>query len=157
MTPNLKPNPTWKQILAVFLCALVGYLVVFYFIEHQRRKSGPWRMTFTTLDGWPAVRVSQPSLHLTNVTIAFVNAVAPTNLPQTVTFEHGRPAPFDLPFGQCVFIDALYLPGTAVCELFGHQIQLLPRVLTLDGIERPWRSGEKILLTNRPSATLPAH
>ncbi|HEX5219395.1 MAG TPA: hypothetical protein VFZ59_07480 [Verrucomicrobiae bacterium] len=154
----MKPDPIWKQVIAVFVAALIGYLVVFYFIEHQRRKDGPWQATFTTVDGLPTMLVSHPKLQLTNVSISFVDATTTaTNLPQTVAFEHGRPAPFDLPFGQCVFIDALYMPGTAVFEMFGHQIQLMPRVLTIDKVERPWRSGEKILLTNQPSATLPAN
>jgi len=153
----MKRTASWKQIAMVFLAALAGYLAVFYFIEHQRRKAGPWQVTFTTLDGGPAVLVTQPTLQLTNITIAFVDAAVPANLPQTMTFAHGQSAPLDLPFGRCIFADTLFLPGTVVCEMFGHQIQLMPRVLTLDGVERPWRSGEKILLTNQPPATLPAH
>ena len=152
----MKSDHVWKQIIVVFICALVGYLAVFYFIEHQRRKDGPWQATFIGIDGLPTLVVNHPKLQLTNITIAFVDAPMATNLPQTVAFEHGRPAPFDLPFGKCVFIDALYMPGTAACEIFGHEIQLMPRVLTIDKIERPWRSGEKIFLTNQPSATLPA-
>ena len=152
----MKSDHVWKQIIAVFIAALVGYLAVFYFIEHQRRKDGPWQATFTSFEGMPAIVVNHPKLQLTNITITFADAPVPTNLPQTVAFEHGRPAPFDLPFGKCVFIDALYVPGTAAWEVFGHEIQLLPRVLTIDKVERPWRSGEKILLTNQPSATLPA-
>jgi hypothetical protein len=152
----MKSDRIWKQIIAVFLCALVGYLMVFYWVEHQRRKDGPWQATFTSVEGLPAIVVNQPKLQLTNITIAFMGADAPSNFPQTVAFEHGRPAPFDLPFGKCVFIDALYMPGTAAWEVFGHEIQLMPRVLTIDKVERPWRSGEKILLTNHPSATLPA-
>ncbi|HEX5219124.1 MAG TPA: hypothetical protein VFZ59_06120, partial [Verrucomicrobiae bacterium] len=139
-----------------FIAALIGYLAVFYFVEHQRRKDGPWQATFTSTDGMPAIVVNHPKSGLTNITIAFVGAELTTNLPQTVAFEHGRPAPFDLPFGKCVFVDALYMPGTAACEIFGHEIQLMPRVLTIDKVERPWRSGEKILLTNQLSATLPA-
>jgi hypothetical protein len=152
----MKPDRVWKQIIAVFVAALAGYLAVFYFVEHQRRKDGPWQATFMTVDGLPTMMINHPKSQLTNITIAFVGAPAPTNPPQTVAFEHGRPAPFDLPFGKCVFIDALYMPGTAACEIFGHEIQLMPRVLTIDKVERPWRSGEKILLTNQPSATLPA-
>ena len=64
-------------------------------------------------------------------------------------------APFDLPFGKCVFLDTLYLPGSMAMELFGHQIQLMPRTMLIDRLEHAWLSGEKILLTNRPSATLP--
>jgi len=151
----VKPNHIWKQIIVIFACSAVGYAVVFGWIEHLRRKNGPWQATFTADGGFSAIVVNHPKLQLTNITILFVDAPMPTNLPQTVAFEHGRPAPFDLPFGKCVFIDALYLPGTAACEMFGHEIQLMPRVLTIDKVERPWRSGEKILLTNQPSATLP--
>jgi hypothetical protein len=151
----MKSDPIWKQIIVVFLCAVLGYALVFDWIENQRRKDGPWLVTFATTNGMPALIVNHPKRELTNITIMFVNAPAPTNLPQAVAFEHGRPAPFDLPFGKCVFIDALYLPGTAACEMFGHEIQLMPRVLTIDGVERAWHSGENILLTNRPSATLP--
>ena len=152
----MKPDHIWKQLLAVFICAVVGYMLVFGWIENNRRKNGPWQATFASMDGLPTLTINHSKLQLTNVTIMFVGAPAWTNLPQTVAFEHGRPAPFDLPFGKCVFIDALYLPGTAACEIFGHEIQLMPRVLTIDRVERPWRSGEKILLTNQPSATLPA-
>jgi hypothetical protein len=152
----MKPDQIWKQLIAVFICAVVGYVFVFGWIENNRRKNGPWQATFTNVEGVPAFVVNHPKLQLTNIIIQFVDAPSPTNLPQTVAFEHGRPAPFDLPFGKCVFIDALYMPGTAACEVFGHEIQLMPRVLTIDRVERPWRSGEKILLTNQPSATLPA-
>jgi hypothetical protein len=152
----MKPDRIWKQLLAVFVCSLLGYVLVFGWIEHHRRKAGPWRATFTRTDGFPAMIVNQLALQLTNISFVFINAAAPTNQPQTVEFAHGRPAPFDLPFGQCVFVDTLFLPGTAVCEIFGHQIQFMPRSLTVDQVERSWQSGEKLLLTNQPSATLPA-
>jgi hypothetical protein len=50
-----------------------------------------------------------------------------------------------------VFQDTTFLPGTVVIQTFGHEIQLLPRVLTLDRAEHPWRPGEVIFLTNQPS------
>jgi len=152
----MKPTHIWKQVIAVFVCSLVGYMLVFAWIEHARRKNGPWQATFGISNGFPTLIINHSKRQLTNISIVFVDAPVPTNLPQSIAFEHGRPAPFDLPFGRCVFIDALYLPGTAACEIFGHEIQLMPRVLTIDKVERPWRSGEKILLTNQPSATLPA-
>ncbi len=50
------------------------------------------------------------------------------------------------------FMDTTSLPGTVVLKLFGHEIQLMPRVLTVDKKERPWRSEETLALpgTNRP-------
>jgi hypothetical protein len=150
----MKPDAIWKQLLAVFVCAVVGYVLVFGWIENNRRKNGPWQVTFTNIDRLPAIIVNHAKLQLTNISIVFVDATLPANLPQTVAFEHGHPAPFDLPFGKCVFIDAIYLPGTAACEMFGHEIQLMPRMLTIDKAERPWHSGETISLTNATAAHL---
>jgi len=151
----MKSHSLWKQILIVFLVTLFGYAAVFHWIENRRRKNGPWQVTFTGVAGAPAIVVNQPALRLTNITIVFNGTPAPTNRPQTVAFAHGRPAPFALPFGKCVFADAIFLPGTATCEIFSHEIQLLPRTLTIDRVEHPWRSGETIVLTNAVSATSP--
>ncbi len=152
----MKSHSLAKQILLVFLVALVGYACVFNWIEHRRRKNGPWQVTFAALADGTAIVVNQPALQLTNITIVFGGGSAPTNLPQTVRFEHGRAASFALPFGECVFVDAIFLPGTATCDIFGHEIQLLPRTLTIDGVEHPWRSGEKIFLPTPPPAIVPA-
>ncbi len=155
MTKTSSPA-LWKSILVLFLITLVGYLVVFNWIENRRRQNGPWEVTFTEAGGFAAVVVNQPGLRLTNITIVFNGAPAPSIGPETVRFEHGRPAPFNLPFGKCIFLDAIFLPGTATCEIFNHEIQLLPRTLTIDRVEHPWRSGEKIFLPHRPPPTLPA-
>ena len=145
------------MFLSVGLITLIVYVVVFSWVENKRRNNGPWEITFTQSDSSPALLINHTKLGLTNVTIILPGAIAPANLPQTVRFEHGRVAPFDLPFGKCIFLDTLYLPGTVTCEVFGHEIQILPRTMTIDHVERPWQSGEKILLTNRPSVTLPAN
>jgi hypothetical protein len=39
-----------------------------------------------------------------------------------------------------IFQDPTFLPGTVTMRLFGHQIELLPRVLTIDREEYPWHS-----------------
>lgn len=145
------------MFLSVGLVTLVVYVAVFSWVENHRRSKGPWEITFTQIDNSPALLVNQVKLGLTNITIVLPGAIAPTNLPQTIRFQHGQVAPFDLPFGKCVFLDTLYLPGTVAWQAFGHEIQILPRTMTIDGVEHPWLSGEKILLTNRPPATLPAN
>jgi hypothetical protein len=151
-----KSSP-WKMILLVGLVTLVGYVMVFSWVENRRRKNGPWEFIFTQSDNSPALLVNHAKLGLTNIMIVFRDAIAPTNEPQTIQFKHGQVAPFDLPFGKCVFLDTLFLPGSVTCEMFGHEIQFLPRTMTIDRVERPWQTGEKILLTNQPSATLPAN
>lgn len=145
------------MFLSVGLVTLIVYVVIFTLIEKKRRKDGPWELTFTQAEYSPALHINHAKLGLTNITIVFPDVVVPTNLPQTIRFQHGQIAPFDLPFGKCIFLDTLYLPGTVTFEAFGHEIQILPRTMTIDRVERPWLPGEKILLTNRPSATLPAH
>ena len=145
------------MFLSVGLVTLIVYVTIFSWVENKRRKSGPWEITFTQLNNSPALLINHARLGLTNITIVFPDDVLPTNELKTISFLHGQTAPFDLPFGKCVFLDTLYLPGTVTCEVFGHEIQILPRTMTIDRVERPWSPGEKILLTNRPSATLPAN
>jgi hypothetical protein len=41
-------------------------------------------------------------------------------------------------------MDTTFLPGTIVIDLFGHEIQLIPRVLTIDKTDFPWESGKTI-------------
>jgi hypothetical protein len=150
MPPQSSP---WKTFLLIAIVILIGYIAIFSWVENSRRKSGPWELTFTQVNNSPALLVTHAKLGLTNVIIVFPDVVA-TNATQTIRFEHGRVAPFDLPFGKCVFLDTLYLPGSMAMELFGHQIQLMPRTMLIDRVEHAWLSGEKILLTNRPPATL---
>jgi hypothetical protein len=46
-------------------------------------------------------------------------------------------------------MDTTFLPGTIVFEMFGHEVQLIPRVLTIDKQEQPWRVDEEIALPVR--------
>jgi hypothetical protein len=136
-------------VLLVFAVVAVGYFLVFSWIEQRRHRNGPWLVTFASDSGQPTLRIQQPTLHLTNLTIRFAGVTSPALTPQTVRFEPGRRVPFDLPFGRCVFQDALFLPGTIVFQAFGHEIQLMPRKLTIDGVERAWHSGDVIELPAR--------
>jgi hypothetical protein len=145
------------MFVTVGLVTLVGYVIVFSWVENNRRKDGPWEITFAKTNNSPVLLINHAKSGLTNIAIVFSDAVVPTNLPQTVSFPHGRVAPFDLPFGKCIFLDSLYLPGSVTVQAFGHEIQLLPRTLIIDRVERAWSPGEKILLTNRTSVTLPAN
>ncbi len=149
-----RPTSLVKIMIGVGLASVLLYFVGFSWIEHNRYKKGPWEFTFLETNQTPALQITQPALGLSNVTLVFFDAPAPANLPQTVRFQLGEKPPFELPFGRCVFLDTLFLPGTVVVNVFGHEIQALPRTLTIDRIERPWKSGEKILLTNGASATL---
>ena len=140
------PNPL-KHFAFAFVIALIVYVIFYNAIEHRRTRNGPWEVTFTNQAGVPALIINEPQLHIANVTITFPGQAAPlTN--QTVRFDSPQPVPFALPFGQCIFIDTTFQPGTLVFAEFGHEIQLLPRMLTLDKQDYSWQSGAVITLTN---------
>jgi hypothetical protein len=144
----MKSKPLWKPVLLVFVASVVGYALVYGWIEHRRVRQGPWQITFTTTTNGAALLViNQPAVGITNVQIIFPgNSPALTNAAAVLTFADARVVPFDLPFGQCIFQDTTFLPGTVALNSYGHEIQLLPRVLTVDRVERPWRTGETITL-----------
>lgn len=133
-----------KHFIFAFVIALVLYFITFHFIENRRTRKGPWQITFTTQSGTPALIVNEPQMNITNLTISFPGETAPaTNV--TLVFALPKPVPFDVPFGKCVFEDTTFQPGTIVFEkMFGHQIQLLPRALTIDRQDHPWQSNQTI-------------
>jgi hypothetical protein len=145
----MKPDGFIKQAVAVFAVALAVYIFGYSVIEHRRTRNGPWRVVFTNdSSGAPAISINQPKLAITNVVIAFPGELIPppSNVVAPPAFTQPRPVPFDVPFGQCMFMDTTSLPGTIVFKLFGHEIQMLPRVLTIDKVEQPWQSGTHLAL-----------
>jgi hypothetical protein len=148
---QMKSNGLLRHVAVAFGVALVLYVVAYTGIEHRRTRHGPWRVTFTNdAAGAPELLINQPALAITNVQLVFRGAPSGgSNAP--VNFDQPRPVPYALPFGQCLFMDTTFLPGTLVLECFGHEIQLIPRVLTIDKQEQPWHSGAAIELsgTNR--------
>jgi len=157
----LKTGDLVKRASAAFVLALAAYAVLYYLIEHRRASKGPWQVTFTKAEiGVPAMLINQSALGITNVQILFqaepaasTNAASRANFDQaspdriTVSFNQARQTPFDVPYGRCDFLDTVTLPGTVAFEIFGHQIQLMPRVLTIDGIEHSWKVRESFMLT----------
>lgn len=155
----MKSSGILRQILLVFAAALVLYAASYSWIEHRRLRKGPWEITFVQSEaGHARIAVNQPALGITNVQIDLVGAeVAGLTTNLTLRFADARPVPFAVPLGECVFQDTTFLPGTVVFHLFGHEIQLLPRVLTIDGTEHPWNSGTLISLSvSNPPPSSPA-
>ena len=144
----MKPERPFKPLLLVFTAALLVYCVAYLGIEHRRTRKGPWQVTFTTnQSGAATLIVSQPALAITNFKVVFPDSSSPTNVPVDVRFNRALPVPYDLPFGQCIFQDTTFLPGTIVLNAFGHEIQLIPRTLTIDHRELAWESGATISVT----------
>ena len=147
----MKPEGPVKHFSLAFLLALLGYALCYQAIEHRRTRNGPWQVTFTrTTTGDPAIVINHPKLAVTNVQILFARqSLPPTTNSATLLFAQPQPVPYDLPFGKCVFMDTTFLPGTVTLQLFGHEIELLPRTLILDRQEHPWRHDAVITLLPR--------
>ena len=144
----VKSDGLIKHVAAAFVIALVLYALAYTGIEHRRTRQGPWQVAFTNdASGAPMLLVNQPFLSITNVQIVFPGAPLPKNFSaETLAFDRPRPVPYDISFAQCIFMDTTFLPGTIVFVVFGHEIQLIPRVLTIDRKEQPWRSNATIVL-----------
>jgi hypothetical protein len=139
----MKSDNPLKHFALAFLLAAVCYSVFYRGIEHRRTHKGPWEVTFTHgADGAPAVVVNQPALAITNFEILFSEAtsVLGNGMSKTIFFSVPKPVPFDVPFGKCLFMDTTFLPGTVTFQMFGHEIEFLPRVLLIDRQEHPWLS-----------------
>ncbi len=138
----MKPAGPLKLFVSAFVIAVLIYAVAFYTIEHRRTQNGPWRVTFSSADGAssPCLVIDEPQINITNLKITFPGQSAPaTNA--VIVFDKPQEVPFAVPFGNCVFMDAISLPGTVAFSIYGHEIQLIPRVLTIDKKEYPWRSN----------------
>ena len=66
-------------------------------------------------------------------------------------WNYRRTLIYEVPFGRGVFLDLTSLPGTATFELFGYEIQLLPRGLIIDRQEYPWRAAAPSTLRPAPA------
>jgi len=144
----MKSSGPLKHFIFAFIIAVVVYVVFFYGIEHRRTVNGPWQVTFTNSPtGVPELIVSQPKLGVSNLPIAFIDDKLPlTNSSGRLVFDTPKQVPFPVPFGQCIFMDTTFLPGTVTFNLFGHEIELLPRVLIIDKREYAWKSDTAISL-----------
>ena len=153
----MKEKDFLRQLALVFGVALVVYMGCYTGIEYWRTRRGPWLLEFTNSPaGSPGLLINQPSLAISNLWITFPGRTFPSNQDGvSLSFQQPRTVPYDVPFGSCVFMDTTSLPGTLAFKMFGHEIQLLPRVLTIDKMEVPWRSRQEISLpgTNLPETS----
>ena len=141
----MKPGLPLKKIGIAFVLTVAVYLVCFHLIEYQLTRHGPWRVSFTSsgTNSPPVLIINEPRLNIANLKITFPRQSAPpTNA--VIIFDEPQPVPFDVPFGQCISLDLITKPGGVTFKLFNHEIQLLPRILTIDRQEHPWQSGTTI-------------
>jgi hypothetical protein len=131
-----------KHLAICAVMAVVFYVTAFAWIEHRRTAKGPWEAAFgADAAGTPALLISQTNLHISETILFAGQTVRPAPFSRTIVFG---PTPPDLPFGELLYQDPTFLPGAVTMRLFGHTVELLPRVLSVDKKEYPWRSGDII-------------
>jgi hypothetical protein len=142
----MKPDNLLRHIWVPFVVAVAVYVFFYTGIEHRRTRNGPWEVVFTNnAAGAPGLIINQPKLAISNLQITFPgesNVVSPQDA--SLDLSQPRNVPYPVRFGKCVFMDTTFLPGTIVFDLFGHEIQLIPRSLRIDGKEIPWQSNATI-------------
>jgi hypothetical protein len=169
-----------KHFALALVLALMGYAAFYQGIEYLRTRRGAWQVAFTANGaGTPVIVINQLRLGITNVQIAFPGESLPASkapsafaaehslsgdsqstnanylTSTTVLFAQPKAVPYDVPFGKCVFMDTTFLPGTVTLQLFGHEIELLPRVLMVDHEEHAWMPNGAISFSARLPARSP--
>ena len=129
-----------RSIVVTFVLALAFYIIAYSWLSKRQTGKGPWQVTFTNdVAGTPEIIVNQLALGISNVIVRLSDEkLAPTNSVGTVSFVRPNLA---VPFGTLLFDDLMFLPGTVTLDLFGHEVELLPRVLVLNRKEVPWQSS----------------
>lgn len=130
--------------LIAFLLALVAYLFCYTLDRHLRLHRGPWLVQFIQdeTNHAPAMIIDQNRLGVHGLKLVFLEErPSPTFRPGRVAFD----SPLKVPaFGRLKFHDLTFLPGTVTFDVFGHEVELLPRVLFIDKKEIPWGSASTI-------------
>ena len=139
-----------KPVALLFVCVCALYFGVFHGLEFLRHRKGAWVIDFQTAsDGSPALKVSQTALGLSNFTLV-LRGEPMTNQPGQVWFDRVRRP---VPFGRVIYEDLTFLPGVITFDLYGHEIELLPRMLVANKQQIPWHSGDSVDLwpSNKPA------
>ncbi len=141
-------------IVLFVLVVVLFYLAAFNTIEYMRRRNGPWQVSFLTdAQGVPAISIRQPKLQIQQFEIVLHDEkVTATNLAKTVSFDKPMKP---VPFGKVIYQDLTSLPGVVTLDLFGHEIELLPRTLIVNRKHVPWDSSAVLHLTATNKLTLP--
>lgn len=146
----MKTSFPWKQTIVLFAAVLLAYLAVFRGIEWARHRKGAWKVEFdANAQGQPVLRVTQDYLKVSAV-LEFPDEKRPEGGgPGVVVFDRPQKP---LPYGKLLYEDLTFLPGVVTFDLFGHEVELLPRVLIVNKKETRWEAAGHVQLwgTNKP-------
>ena len=143
----MKINELVKHGALAFVIALVVYFGMYRWIQHRREFRGPWEVTFRTdATGTPSLHIKQPALSIADQTIVISDQKASqTNIDVTLRFD--KPMMTNAPFGEVVFQDPTFLPGTITFNLWEHGVELMPRTMVIDQKEIAWHSQTNLVLS----------
>lgn len=149
----MKSQGILKHALIAFAIAVAFYVAGFSWIQHRREVKGPWTVVFLTdPSGTPSIIVSHAKLDISQK-ITFTSEKLPrANYLHAVEFAQPRST---IPFGQVIFQDPTFLPGTLTLNFFDHEIELLPRVLIIDKKEISWGAEKEIRIAGRGKYPVP--
>lgn len=134
----------FRHAAVAFAIALVGYITFFSCDSHLRVRKGPWEVSFqSSTNGEPLLVIDQPSLKLH--TQILINGEKITNA--LAVAKYRTPDDIKASPGRVRFHDLTYLPGTVTFDLYGHEIELLPRTLVLNTKEVPWTNNITYVLS----------
>ncbi|HXG48933.1 MAG TPA: hypothetical protein VNO52_15020, partial [Methylomirabilota bacterium] len=134
-----------RSIVVLFVAVLACYLAAFYGWEHWQHRLGPWTLEFTqTEPGDPVVIIRQPSLGIADARLVFLGeSTSPLLTNAVIRFDQVRRTP---PFGRMLYEDLRSFPGIVTLDLFGHEIELRPRELVVNGRALSWQTNRVIAL-----------
>lgn len=136
LTPRTMPSSSFRQkVIILAAVTLTFYVAAFYGIEWWRERLGPWEVTFTSgANRPPALVIHQARLGIEKVEVVFDGeSVPPTN----VTIRFAQPVR-TVPWGVVVHQDPVTFPGVVTLHLFGHEVEMMPRVLSLNRRAISW-------------------
>ena len=140
-----RPPSLRRLLLGAFALACALYLAGFTLDQHLRSRRGPWEVRFEPApDGGSQLRIHHPHLGLTNPCLLSPPHTF-SNAPATVRFLTPHQT---IPLGRVVYDDLTYLPGVVTLEIFGHEIELLPRTLYLDRQPVAWTNTTPLVVPN---------
>lgn len=139
----MKTSFPWKATVLLFVAVVLAYLAVFNGIEYARKRKGPWEVEFTaTPEGRPLLLITQAYSRVFTV-LEFPDEKVNVDS-ATVVFD--RPKKGKPPFGKVIYEDLTFLPGVVTFDLFGHEVELLPRVLIVNKKELQWHATGHVQL-----------
>ena len=104
-------RPTALSISITFVAALVFYLIAYTWLTRKQTAQGPWQVLFTNdAAGMPELVIQQTNRGLSNIHVRFVGeTLSPTQ--KTGFVEFAKPQT-PTPFGQLIYDDLMFMPGT---------------------------------------------